>query len=149
MFNDSFQKSCYNSEKVKIMKKFIESILFFSLVLISVFSCKMPDNKGRLCVQNNSSVETDLISQVYVNSEYGAKGSLYWDDSENGLAVGKSASFYIEEGEYYVTVVVKKLKSVLSNEYETKEFQFGYKNPVKVKEDSVTIIKYDGTGIYN
>lgn len=54
--------------------------------------------------------------------------------------------FYVEPGKYNLEVVVGQ--KLTSGFYSKTEFRTPYKQPVVVKEKEISIIYYDGEGIY-
>lgn len=66
--------------------------------------------------------------------------TLSWKD-DNGKHKNESLSFFIPSGNYDAQIIVK-------NGLSLKKYETGYKNPVKVKNASVSILSYDGKGLF-
>ena len=102
----------------------------------------IPEKKGEILVVNNS--EEDLIYSVYGKLENESSYMLYCVNSNPKEK--QDVYFYVEPGKYNLEVVVgQKLTDGL---YSQEEFSTPHKQPVVVKEKEISIIYYDGNGIY-
>ena len=124
------------------MKSLVKIVLFL-LALLFFSACSLiPEKKGEILVVNNS--EEDLIYSVYGKLENEETYMLYCVNSN--AKEKQDVYFYVEPGKYNLEVVVaKKLTDGL---YSQRNFRTPYKQPVVVKEKEISIIYYDGNGIY-
>ena len=124
------------------MKSLVKIVLFL-LALLFFSACSLiPEKKGEILVVNNS--EEDLIYSVYGKLENESSYMLYCVNSNTKEK--QDVYFYVEPGKYNLEVVVaKKLTDVL---YSQRNFSTPHKQPVVVKEKEISIIYYDGEGIY-
>ena len=124
------------------MKSLVKIVLFL-LALLFFSACSLiPEKKGEILVVNNS--EEDLIYSVYGKLENESSYMLYCVNSN--AKEKQDVYFYVEPGKYNLEVVVaKKLTDDL---YLQRDFRTPYKQPVVVKEKEISIIYYDGNGIY-
>ena len=124
------------------MKSLVKIVLFL-LALLFFSACSLiPEKKGEILVVNNS--EEDLIYSVYGKLENESSYMLYCVNSN--AKEKQDVYFYVEPGKYNLEVVVaKKLTDGL---YSQNKFSTPYKQPVVVKEKEISIIYYDGNGIY-
>ena len=124
------------------MKSLVKIVLFL-LALLFFSACSLiPEKKGEILVVNNS--EEDLIYSVYGKLENESSYMLYCVNSN--AKEKQDVYFYVEPGKYNLEVVVaKKLTDGL---YSQRNFRTPYKQPVVVKEKEISIIYYDGNGIY-
>ena len=124
------------------MKSLVKIVLFL-LALLFFSACSLiPEKKGEILVVNNS--EEDLIYSVYGKLENESSYMLYCVNSNPKEK--QDVYFYVEPGKYNLKVVVaKKLTDGL---YSQRNFRRPYKQPVVVKEKEISIIYYDGEGIY-
>lgn len=124
------------------MKSLVKIVLFL-LALLFFSACSLiPEKKGEILVVNNS--EEDLIYSVYGKLENESSYMLYCVNSN--AKEKQDVYFYVEPGKYNLEVVVaKKLTDGL---YSQRNFRTPYKQPVVVKEKEISIIYYDGEGIY-
>lgn len=124
------------------MKSLVKIVLFL-LALLFFSACSLiPEKKGEILVVNNS--EEDLIYSVYGKLENESSYMLYCVNSN--AKEKQDVYFYVEPGKYNLKVVVaKKLTDDL---YLQRDFPTPYKQPVVVKEKEISIIYYDGNGIY-
>ena len=124
------------------MKSLVKIVLFL-LALLFFSACSLiPEKKGEILVVNNS--EEDLIYSVYGKLENESSYMLYCVNSN--AKEKQDVYFYVEPGKYNLEVVVaKKLTDGL---YSQRDFRTPYKQPVVVKEKEISIIYYDGEGIY-
>ena len=124
------------------MKSLVKIVLFL-LALLFFSACSLiPEKKGEILVVNNS--EEDLIYSVYGKLENESSYMLYCVNSN--AKEKQDVYFYVEPGKYNLKVVVaKKLTDGL---YSQRDFRTPYKQPVVVKEKEISIIYYDGNGIY-
>lgn len=124
------------------MKSLVKIVLFL-LALLFFSACSLiPEKKGEILVVNNS--EEDLIYSVYGKLENESSYMLYCVNSN--AKEKQDVYFYVEPGKYNLEVVVaKKLTDGL---YSKTELRTPYKQPVVVKEKEISIIYYDGEGIY-
>ena len=124
------------------MKSLVKIVLFL-LALLFFSACSLiPEKKGEILVVNNS--EEDLIYSVYGKLENESSYMLYCVNSN--AKEKQDVYFYVEPGKYNLEVVVaKKLTDGL---YSKTELRTPYKQPVVVKEKEISIIYYDGNGIY-
>ena len=134
-FSLNFMECAFMKSLVKIVL-FLLALLFFS-------ACSLiPEKKGEILVVNNS--EEDLIYSVYGKLENESSYMLYCVNSN--AKEKQDVYFYVEPGKYNLKVVVsKKLTDGL---YSQRNFRTPYKQPVVVKEKEISIIYYDGNGIY-
>ena len=123
--------------------KSVVKIVLFLLALLFFSACSLiPEKKGEILVVNNS--EEDLIYSVYGKLENESSYMLYCVNSN--AKEKQDVYFYVEPGKYNLEVVVaKKLTDGL---YSQRNFRTPYKQPVVVKEKEISIIYYDGNGIY-
>ena len=124
------------------MKSLVKIVLFL-LALLFFSACSLiPEKKGEILVVNNS--EEDLIYSVYGKLENESSYMLYCVNSNTKEK--QDVYFYVEPGKYNLEVVVaKKLTDGL---YSQNKFSTPHKQPVVVKEKEISIIYYDGEGIY-
>ena len=124
------------------MKSLVKIVLFL-LALLFFSACSLiPEKKGEILVVNNS--EEDLIYSVYGKLENESSYMLYCVNSN--AKEKQDVYFYVEPGKYDLKVVVgQKLTDGL---YSKTELRTPYKQPVVVKEKEISIIYYDGNGIY-
>ena len=124
------------------MKSLVKIVLFL-LALLFFSACSLiPEKKGEILVVNNS--EEDLIYSVYGKLENESSYMLYCVNSNPKEK--QDVYFYVEPGKYNLKVVVaKKLTDGL---YSQRDFRTPHKQPVVVKEKEISIIYYDGEGIY-
>ena len=124
------------------MKSLVKIVLFL-LALLFFSACSLiPEKKGEILVVNNS--EEDLIYSVYGKLENESSYMLYCVNSN--AKEKQDVYFYVEPGKYNLEVVVaKKLTDGL---YSERNLSTPYKQPVVVKEKEISIIYYDGNGIY-
>ena len=124
------------------MKSLVKIVLFL-LALLFFSACSLiPEKKGEILVVNDS--EEDLIYSVYGKLENESSYMLYCVNSN--AKEKQDVYFYVEPGKYNLEVVVaKKLTDGL---YSKTELRTPYKQPVVVKEKEISIIYYDGNGIY-
>ena len=124
------------------MKSLVKIVLFL-LALLFFSACSLiPEKKGEILVVNNS--EEDLIYSVYGKLENEETYMLYCVNSNPKEK--QDVYFYVEPGKYNLEVVVaQKLTDGL---YSKTELRTPYKQPVVVKEKEISIIYYDGNGIY-
>ena len=124
------------------MKSLVKIVLFL-LALLFFSACSLiPEKKGEILVVNNS--EEDLIYSVYGKLENEETYMLYCVNSNPKEK--QDVYFYVEPGKYNLEVVVaQKLTDGL---YSKTELRTPYKQPVVVKEKEISIIYYDGEGIY-
>lgn len=124
------------------MKSLVKIVLFL-LALLFFSACSLiPEKKGEILVVNDS--EEDLIYSVYGKLENESSYMLYCVNSN--AKEKQDVYFYVEPGKYNLEVVVaKKLTDGL---YSKTELRTPYKQPVVVKEKEISIIYYDGEGIY-
>ena len=124
------------------MKSLVKIVLFL-LALLFFSACSLiPEKKGEILVVNNS--EEDLIYSVYGKLENESSYMLYCVNSNSKEK--QDVYFYVEPGKYNLEVVVaKKLTDGL---YSQNKFSTPHRQPVVVKEKEISIIYYDGNGIY-
>lgn len=124
------------------MKSLVKIVLFL-LALLFFSACSLiPEKKGEILVVNNS--EEDLIYSVYGKLENESSYMLYCVNSN--AKEKQDVYFYVEPGKYNLEVVVaKKLTDGL---YSQNKFSTPHRQPVVVKEKEISIIYYDGEGIY-
>ena len=124
------------------MKSLVKIVLFL-LALLFFSACSLiSEKKGEILVVNNS--EEDLIYSVYGKLENEETYMLYCVNSNPKEK--QDVYFYVEPGKYNLEVVVaQKLTDGL---YSKTELRTPYKQPVVVKEKEISIIYYDGEGIY-
>ena len=124
------------------MKSLVKIVLFL-LALLFFSACSLiPEKKGEILVVNNS--EEDLIYSVYGKLENESSYMLYCVNSNPKEK--QDVYFYVEPGKYNLEVVVaKKLTDGL---YSQNKFSTPHRQPVVVKEKEISIIYYDGNGIY-
>ena len=124
------------------MKSLVKIVLFL-LALLFFSACSLiPEKKGEILVVNNS--EEDLIYSVYGKLENESSYMLYCVNSNSKEK--QDVYFYVEPGKYNLEVVVaKKLTDGL---YSQNKFSTPHRQPVVVKEKEISIIYYDGEGIY-
>ena len=124
------------------MKSLVKIVLFLLVGLFFSACSLIPEKKGEILVVNNS--EEDLIYSVYGKLENESSYMLYCVNSN--AKEKQDVYFYVEPGKYNLEVVVaKKLTDGL---YSQRNFRTPYKQPVVVKEKEISIIYYDGNGIY-
>ena len=124
------------------MKSLVKIVLFLFVGLFFSACSLIPEKKGEILVVNNS--EEDLIYSVYGKLENESSYMLYCVNSN--AKEKQDVYFYVEPGKYNLEVVVaKKLTDGL---YSQRDFRTPYKQPVVVKEKEISIIYYDGNGIY-
>lgn len=124
------------------MKSLVKIVLFLFVGLFFSACSLIPEKKGEILVVNNS--EEDLIYSVYGKLENESSYMLYCVNSN--AKEKQDVYFYVEPGKYNLEVVVaKKLTDGL---YSQRNFRTPYKQPVVVKEKEISIIYYDGNGIY-
>lgn len=124
------------------MKSLVKIVLFLLVGLFFSACSLIPEKKGEILVVNNS--EEDLIYSVYGKLENEETYMLYCVNSN--AKEKQDVYFYVEPGKYNLEVVVaKKLTDGL---YSQRNFRTPYKQPVVVKEKEISIIYYDGNGIY-
>ena len=124
------------------MKSLVKIVLFL-LALLFFSACSLiPEKKGEILVVNNS--EEDLIYSVYGKLENESSYMLYCVNSN--AKEKQDVYFYVEPGKYNLEVVVGQ--KLTSGFYSKTEFRTPYKQPVVVKEKEISIIYYDGNGIY-
>ena len=124
------------------MKSLVKIVLFL-LALLFFSACSLiPEKKGEILVVNNS--EEDLIYSVYGKLENEETYMLYCVNSNPKEK--QDVYFYVEPGKYNLKVVVAK--KLTSGFYSKTDFRTPYKQPVVVKEKEISIIYYDGNGIY-
>ena len=124
------------------MKSLVKIVLFLLAGLFFSACSLIPEKKGEILVVNNS--EEDLIYSVYGKLENESSYMLYCVNSNPKEK--QDVYFYVEPGKYNLEVVVaKKLTDGL---YSQRNFSTPYKQPVVVKEKEISIIYYDGEGIY-
>ena len=125
-----------------IYEKFSKnSFISFSRLVFSACSL-IPEKKGEILVVNNS--EEDLIYSVYGKLENESSYMLYCVNSN--AKEKQDVYFYVEPGKYNLEVVVAK--KLTSGFYSKTAFPTPHKQPVVVKEKEISIIYYDGEGIY-
>lgn len=124
------------------MKSLVKIVLFL-LALLFFSACSLiPEKKGEILVVNNS--EEDLIYSVYGKLENESSYMLYCVNSN--AKEKQDVYFYVEPGKYNLEVVVaKKLTDGL---YSQNKFSTPHRQPVVVNEKEISIIYYDGEGIY-
>ena len=124
------------------MQSLVKIVLFLLAVLFFSACSLIPEKKVEILVVNNS--EEDLIYSVYGKLENESSYMLYCVNSN--AKEKQDVYFYVEPGKYNLKVVVaKKLTDGL---YSQRDFRTPYKQPVVVKEKEISIIYYDGEGIY-
>ena len=124
------------------MKSLVKIVLFLFVGLFFSACSLIPEKKGEILVVNDS--EEDLIYSVYGKLENESSYMLYCVNSN--AKEKQDVYFYVEPGKYNLEVVVaKKLTDGL---YSKTELRTPYKQPVVVKEKEISIIYYDGNGIY-
>ena len=124
------------------MKSLVKIVLFL-LALLFFSACSLiPEKKGEILVVNNS--EEDLIYSVYGKLENESSYMLYCVNSNTKEK--QDVYFYVEPGKYDLKVVVGQ--KLTDGSYSQEEFFTPYKQPVVVKEKEISIIYYDGEGIY-
>lgn len=124
------------------MKSLVKIVLFLFVGLFFSACSLIPEKKGEILVVNNS--EEDLIYSVYGKLENESSYMLYCVNSN--AKEKQDVYFYVEPGKYNLKVVVgQKLTDGL---YSQRNFRTPYKQPVVVKEKEISIIYYDGNGIY-
>ena len=124
------------------MKSLVKIVLFLFVGLFFSACSLIPEKKGEILVVNNS--EEDLIYSVYGKLENESSYMLYCVNSNSKEK--QDVYFYVESGKYDLKVVVgQKLTDGL---YSKTELRTPYKQPVVVKEKEISIIYYDGNGIY-
>lgn len=124
------------------MKSLVKIVLFL-LALLFFSACSLiPEKKGEILVVNNS--EEDLIYSVYGKLENESSYMLYCVNSN--AKEKQDVYFYVEPGKYNLKVVVGQ--KLTSGFYSKTDFRTPYKQPVVVKEKEISIIYYDGNGIY-
>ena len=124
------------------MKSLVKIVLFLFVGLFFSACSLIPEKKGEILVVNNS--EEDLIYSVYGKLENESSYMLYCVNSNPKEK--QDVYFYVEPGKYNLEVVVgQKLTDGL---YSQRDFRTPYKQPVVVKEKEISIIYYDGNGIY-
>ena len=124
------------------MKSVVKIVLFLLAGLFFSACSLIPEKKGEILVVNNS--EEDLIYSVYGKLENESSYMLYCVNSNSKEK--QDVYFYVESGKYDLKVVVgQKLTDGL---YSKTELRTPHKQPVVVKEKEISIIYYDGNGIY-
>ena len=124
------------------MKSLVKIVLFLFVGLFFSACSLIPEKKGEILVVNNS--EEDLIYSVYGKLENESSYMLYCVNSN--AKEKQDVYFYVEPGKYNLEVVVaKKLTDGL---YSKTELRTPDRQPVVVKEKEISIIYYDGNGIY-
>ena len=124
------------------MKSLVKIVLFLLVGLFFSACSLIPEKKGEILVVNNS--EEDLIYSVYGKLENESSYMLYCVNSN--AKEKQDVYFYVEPGKYNLEVVVAK--KLTSGFYSKTAFPTPHKQPVIVKEKEISIIYYDGNGIY-
>lgn len=124
------------------MKSLVKIVLFLLVGLFFSACSLIPEKKGEILVVNNS--EEDLIYSVYGKLENESSYMLYCVNSN--AKEKQDVYFYVEPGKYNLEVVVAK--KLTSGFYSKTAFPTPHKQPVIVKEKEISIIYYDGEGIY-
>ena len=124
------------------MKSLVKIVLFLFVGLFFSACSLIPEKKGEILVVNNS--EEDLIYSVYGKLENESSYMLYCVNSN--AKEKQDVYFYVEPGKYNLEVVVAK--KLTSGFYSKTAFPTPHKQPVIVKEKEISIIYYDGEGIY-
>lgn len=124
------------------MKSLVKIVLFL-LALLFFSACSLiPEKKGEILVVNNS--EEDLIYSVYGKLENESSYMLYCVNSN--AKEKQDVYFYVEPGKYNLEVVVGQ--KLTDGFYSKTAFPTPHRQPVVVKEKEISIIYYDGEGIY-
>ena len=124
------------------MKSLVKIVLFL-LALLFFSACSLiPEKKGEILVVNNS--EEDLIYSVYGKLENESSYMLYCVNSN--AKEKQDVYFYVEPGKYNLEVVVGQ--KLTDGFYSKTAFPTPHRQPVVVKEKEISIIYYDGNGIY-
>ena len=124
------------------MKSLVKIVLFL-LALLFFSACSLiPEKKGEILVVNNS--EEDLIYSVYGKLENESSYMLYCVNSN--AKEKQDVYFYVEPGKYNLEVVVAQ--KLTDGFYSKTAFPTPHRQPVVVKEKEISIIYYDGEGIY-
>lgn len=117
-------------------------LVFISVVLFFTGCQTYPDAKGKVIVSNDSSSGFDSIKYIYTRQADSETGwTLVWSD-DKGKGKNESASFFLDTGSYDVKITVRNFFTY--NEYIT-----GYKHPIKIEKSAVSILSFDGKGIYS
>ena len=124
------------------MKSLVKIVLFLLAGLFFSACSLIPEKKGEILVVNNS--EEDLIYSVYGKLENESSYMLYCVNSN--AKEKQDVYFYVEPGKYNLEVVVGQ--KLTDGFYTKKELSTSYKQPVKKKKKEISIIYYDGNGIY-
>ena len=124
------------------MKSLVKIALFFLGIFFFSGCSLMPDGTGKILVVNDS--EEDLIYSVYGKLENESSYMLYCVNSN--AKEKQDVYFYVEPGKYNLKVVVGQ--KLTDGWYSQNEFSTPHKQPVVVKEKEISIIYYDGEGIY-
>ena len=124
------------------MKSLVKIVLFLLALLFFFAFSLFSEKNGVILVFYNS--EEDLIYSVYGKLENESSYMLYCVNSN--AKEKQDVYFYVEPGKYNLEVVVaKKLTDGL---YSQNKFSTPHRQPVVVKEKEISIIYYDGEGIY-
>ena len=124
------------------MKSLVKIVLFLFVGLFFSACSLIPEKKGEILVVNNS--EEDLIYSVYGKLENEETYMLYCVNSN--AKEKQDVYFYVEPGKYNLEVVVGQ--KLTSGFYSKTELPTPHRQPVVVKEKEISIIYYDGEGIY-
>ena len=124
------------------MKSLVKIALFFLGIFFFSGCSLMPDGTGKILVVNDS--EEDLIYSVYGKLENESSYMLYCVNSN--AKEKQDVYFYVEPGKYNLKVVVGQ--KLTDGWYSQNNFSTPHKQPVVVKEKEISIIYYDGEGIY-
>ena len=117
-------------------------LIFISVVLLFTGCQTYPDAKGKLIVSNDSFSDFDSIKYIYArHADMETGWTLVWSD-DKGRVKNESASFFLDAGSYDVKITVRNFFTY--NEYIT-----GYKHPVEIERSAVSIVTFDGKGIYS
>jgi hypothetical protein len=119
------------------------TVFSFALFLVSLvtLSCdiEIPDNTGKLVIQNNSDSVITFITDVWTHQE----GSLEWVSRWHGSkTANEEITLYLEPGRYDLKI---RAEYLLIGLY----FETAYKQPAVIKTDSTKFYIFDGNGFYD
>jgi hypothetical protein len=111
-----------------------------SLILFASCPVELPENTGKIIVQNNSTSPIQVITDVWLHET----GSTEWINSWHGeCEKDAEISFTTDPGTYDVRIKVLQAY-IIPSFYET-----GYHQSIKLDNKASKFIIFDGTGIYD
>jgi hypothetical protein len=119
----------------------MKNMIIFSFILFLLPSCntEMPDETGKLVVQNNSASAVTFITGVWTHQE----GSMEWVSRWHGSkAADEEITLYLKPGNYDLKI---KTEYLFIGQY----FETGYKQPAVIKTDKTKFYIFDGSGLYD